>query len=416
MIPSGPTPGHTPLPHRHAGGLAVAATLVLLVLGPAACGDSGAGGAAGGDVADGQISGSDTAGAGTSDTGTGTGGDRGPDAGGGGATDDPQDAAPSPDGATGSDSAGVPDADPTPDAATSPDTANAPDMGGGPVIVDPPSVDCAAIPEGPFPLVKLTGPIASEDLAFDRQGNVIGSNDTTIFKSKYTGPPVPFVPNLNFRAGLRYLPNGHLIVCNNNAGSLVRVDEEGVIHTVLTGLSYPNGLTVDMAGWVYFTEHDKNLVKRVNPFTGEWTVLTDKISNPNGISFSVDYRTLYLGGFDGDPTVWSMSIAPDGTPGKLIAFATGVGTGALDGMATDACGNVYIADYGATVIYRISPDGQDVKPIISGAGISGAYLPNMQWGSGIGGWDALKLYLPDGWNKGVFEVDIGVPGAPRPFP
>ena len=45
-----------------------------------------------------------------------------------------------------------------------------------------------------------------------------------------------------------------------------------------------------------------------------------------------------------------------------------IGTGWLDGMATDACGNIYIADYGATIIYRISPDGQTKDKVISGAG------------------------------------------------
>ena len=144
--------------------------------------------------------------------------------------------------------------------------------------------------------------------------------------------------------------------------------------------------------------------------------MTNEVSSPNGLTFSPDYSTLYIGGFNGSGTVYAMSISPEGVPGKLVEWATDVGTGWLDGMATDACGNVYIADYGATVIYRISPDGKDKKKIISGAGISNAYLPNMQWGSGVGGWDPLSLYLPDGWNKGVFEVQIGVPTAPIPYP
>jgi hypothetical protein len=281
---------------------------------------------------------------------------------------------------------------------------------------DPNPVDCANIPEGPFELVKLDGPLASEDLAFDRAGHLIGSNDNAIFKTLYDSQPQVFVPNISFRAGLRYLPSGQLIVCNNHTGELVRIDQDGIQHVVLSGLSYPNGVTVDLDGWVYFTEHDNQQVRRVHPYTGEYTILTNEIGSPNGLTFSPDYRTLYIGGFNGEGTVYAMSISPDGVPGKLVAWATNVGTGWLDGMATDACGNIYIADYGATVIYRISPDGQTKEKVISGAGFSNAYLPNMQWGSGIGGWDPLKLYLPDGWNKGVFEAHIGVPSAPVPYP
>lgn len=273
----------------------------------------------------------------------------------------------------------------------------------------PPLVyDCNALPQGPFKLTKMDGPIASEDLAFDAYGNLVGSNDNAIFKSPYNGGPQVWVPSLNFRAGMRMLPNGHLIVCDNNKGELVRVDEEGVKHTLVTGLSYPNGITVDLKGFIYFTEHDGNIVWRVHPFTGEKTVLTDAISSPNGVAFSPDYRTLYIGGFNGNPTVYSMSISATGIPGKLVPFAT-VGSGWHDGMATDACGNVYLADYSTTTIWRISPDGEDAKVIIDASGLQNAYLPNMQWGSGLGGWNPMALYLPDGWNKGVFEVVIGVP-------
>jgi len=258
--------------------------------------------------------------------------------------------------------------------------------------------------------------MASEDLAFDTEGHVVGSNDKAIFKSKYKQGPQLLVADTKFRAGMRYLPNGHLAICQNNKGQLVRIDPDGNKFPFMQGLSYPNGITVDMKGWVYFTEHDANKVWRVNPLTGDHSLITDKIGNPNGLTFSPDYKTLYIGGFNGNKTVWSMSISSDGVPGKLVAWAKGVGTGWHDGMATDICGNVYLADYYQTAIYRISPDGKEFVKIIDGSSIDGAYLPNLQWGSGIGGWSATKIYLPDGWNKGVFEVDIGVPGAPVPYP
>ena len=288
----------------------------------------------------------------------------------------------------------------------------------GPTEPDVPAIeyDCDNLPEGPFSLTKLDGPMASEDLAFDPYGNVIGSNDKAIFKSGYNEQPQVFVPNMKFRAGLRYLPNGHLVVCNNNKGELVRIDEEGVQHTILTGLSYPNGLTVDLDGWVYLTEHDANKVLRVHPFTGETTTLTTEISSPNGVTFSPDYKTLYIGGFSGKKIIYAMSISPNGVPGKLIKWAKDVGSGWLDGMAVDACGNVYIADYGTTKILKLPPDGSSWEVFIDGSTWDGAYLPNLQWGSGVGGWSQTSVFLPDGWNKGVFEVDIGVPGKPVPYP
>ncbi|NUN12096.1 MAG: SMP-30/gluconolactonase/LRE family protein [Myxococcales bacterium] len=293
-----------------------------------------------------------------------------------------------------------------------------PDQGGSgqPDVVEPPSYDCSAVPPGPFQLKKLSGPMASEDLAFDAAGNVVGSNDKAIFKSPYGGAPQVFVPSISFRAGLRYLPDGNLVVCNDKKGELTRIDPNGVQYKILGGLAYPNGLTVDMKGLVYFTEHDGNKVWRVHPYTSEKLLLTNQIKNPNGVIFSPDYKTLYIDGFSGVGTIYKIQFDDNGNPGPLTNFATKVGTGWLDGLGVDVCGNVYVCDYGQTVVYRISPDGQSKVKVIDGSKISGTYLPNMQWGSGLGGWDPLKLYLPDGWKKGVFEVDLQVPAPPRPYP
>ena len=276
-------------------------------------------------------------------------------------------------------------------------------------------VDCNNLAAGPFSLDKLDGPIASEDLAFDDQGNVVGSNDHAIFKSAYGGDPQVWIPNIDFRAGLRFIPSGDLMVNNDNTGQLLRIEPDGTINVVLNNLKYPNGLAVDLNGFVYVTEHDNERVIKVDPYTQEsWIISDDEIQNPNGAAFSPDYRRLFVAGFSGVGTIYAFEVDEEGNIGPSYPWATDVGTGWLDGIAVDACGNLYIADYYATAIYRFPPDGSSYTTVASGS--NGAYLPNMQWGSGIGGWDTMKLYLPDGWKKGVFELDIGVPGPPPAYP
>ena len=159
--------------------------------------------------------------------------------------------------------------------------------------------DCDNLPTGPLTLTTIGGGniIASEDLAFDAEGNVVGSNDSAIFKSTYSGIPSVFVDPINFRAGMRMLPDGNLIVCNNYSGTLVRIEQDGAQHTILSGLQYPNGLTIGMDGFIYFTEHDSGEVKRVDPYTGAFTVLQSGMHNPNGITFNEDYTALYIGEF-----------------------------------------------------------------------------------------------------------------------
>jgi sugar lactone lactonase YvrE len=280
-----------------------------------------------------------------------------------------------------------------------------------------PEFNCQHIPQGPFELVRMKGVIASEDLAFDSQGFVVGSDNEVIFKSDIAGNSHIFSPNMKFRAGLAMLPNGWLVVNDNELNRLVKIDPDGVQYTLLTGLDYPNGIAIDMQGYIYITEEYANRVLRVHSYTGEYTVLTTAISHPNGICFNKDYSGLYIGSFGGGGWVYYMSLSPEGKPGKVIKWGDMTDTPALlDGIAVDYCGNVYVCEYQETEVYRFSPDGQQREKIVDATEME-TYLPNLRFGAGPG-WDNTSLYAPDGWHPkdGVWRIDIGVPAPKLPYP
>lgn len=296
--------------------------------------------------------------------------------------------------------------------------------------------DCANLPEGPFEATELAGAIAFEDLAFDGEGHIVGNDGQAIMKSPHDGGPTVFIapPAGAFRAGMRMLPNGQLVVANDSQNSILRYDEEGAEHPVLSGLSYPNGIAVGLDGNVYFTEQTAERVQRVDPMTGDAVVLTSGVPQPNGLTFSPDYRYLYIGSFCGGMyggtagTVYRLEIADGEAVGDVEEWAHGVGNGCHDGMAVDACGNVYVADYASsedssTRIFRIAPDGTNPHVVVDPSGegggyygFGGTYLPNMDWGTGQGGFDPMSLYFPEGSTMHVYEVPIGVPSKPRAFP
>ena len=300
----------------------------------------------------------------------------------------------------------------------------------------PVDFDCNALPLGTnqctgqhstemtcFIPTQVSNAVASEDLAFDAEGNLVGSNNNAIFKTKFAGNPQVFVPNFVFRAGLQFVPNGDLIVANNELNTLERVDPSGVRNVLISDLAYPNGLAVDDQGFAYVTEHDAGQVRRVNPMTGENTVIVnsgDGIGSPNGIAFNATYDRLYIAGFDGDDTLYTMTIDDQGIPGPVTVFASNVGSGLLDGIGVDACGNVYICDYGQdgdTDIIRFSEDGSERVMIMRGIPGNGSrYVPNIRWGSGLGGWSKTAIYMPDGWNQNVMMIELGVPSATQPYP
>ena len=298
----------------------------------------------------------------------------------------------------------------------------APDVGDAPEITDaavddptqevPPAFDCANLPQGPFQLVKVAGAVASEDLAFDADGNLVGSDMTALFKTGAGKKAKLWIPDVQTRAGMRFAPNGVLYVNDDTLGRVIAFDPDGGMRVLVTGLSYPNGMAVDLQGFIYVTENDAGRVLRIHPYTGEYTVLTTKIQNPNGIVFNPDFTALYIGSF-ASGYVYKMSISADGVPGKLVEWVSPIGPGGLlDGMGVDACGNLYVCEYGGTDVYRIPPTGGAAVKIAHG---DSTYLPNLQWGVG-NGWDPYSLYLPDGWAVGLWRLEIGVPAAPRPFP
>jgi hypothetical protein len=279
-----------------------------------------------------------------------------------------------------------------------------------------PEVDCDAIPEGPFTYTVLSGPKASEDLAFDDQGHVIGADQGNLMMSTHDGAYEVFVPGAGgFIAGIRALPGGDIVYSDVDSGTLFRIDKgSGEKTMLLSGLSYANGLEVDLDGFVYAAEQDGGQVRKVDPDTGEFTVVAANLSSPNGLSFSPDYKTLYVGSFGGG-MVYAIEFDDDGQPGEPTIFVESLGSGALDGMAVDACGNVYVDEYVAAIVWRISPDGLDRQQAVDLSSET-TWIPNMQWGSGVGGWETETLYVLDIAADIMYEVPLGVPDKVRRYP
>jgi hypothetical protein len=303
------------------------------------------------------------------------------------------------------------DTDDPPDTGETGDTQDTGETGDtGEPWVDP---SCDALPEPPFD-VRAVDAYSLEDLDFDQDGNLVGNNGQHVYRSRYDGTSEIWVANLGFEAGMRMLPNGDLVICLDTRGSLVLVHPDGSYETLIGDLTYPNGLEIGRDGRIYVTESHGDRVRRVDPETGESLVLTtDEIPSPEGLTFSPDFRTLYINSYSNERRIYKLPMTEDGEPeGPLEVFAENVGSGYLVGMATDICGNVYVIDYTRGQLLRYSSEGEFTGVMLNGHDLGGfAYLPNMKWGSGVGGWSDHKLYMVNANNvRSSFEVDIGVRG------
>jgi sugar lactone lactonase YvrE len=199
------------------------------------------------------------------------------------------------------------------------------------------------------------------------------------------------------------------VYANVNNQTLFRVDlATGAQVTVVSGFGYATGIDIHPDGHVFIGDADR--IKRVDPYTGEVAVVfrRDEPGFINGISFSESFEALYFGTRD---EIWRVAVDADGVPtaSPERLWTAPSGSPELLGLGVDACGNLYGLSGGR--LLRFSGGTGAPELLMDGGG----FTTNLQWGSGIGGWDALAVYVTDrGGDSPYYEVDVGVPAKQMP--
>jgi gluconolactonase len=238
-------------------------------------------------------------------------------------------------------------------------------------------------------------------------------------KSGYTGVDIGryLQPGSN---GLTFDPTGRLVMCQHGNRCILRVNPHGdttVIADSYEGrrLNSPNDLVCRSDGSVWFTdppfgrpgmaddpdrELDFSGVFRVSP-DGEIALIDDSLEGPNGIAFSPDERTLYVGNWDPDAKVvvrYELSADGDVLDRSILFDMTDApGEDAIDGLKVDVAGNLYVCGPGG--IWVISPEGERIDLI---------ELPEAPHNLAFGGADARDLYVTA--LTSVYRLRTDVPG------
>jgi gluconolactonase len=206
--------------------------------------------------------------------------------------------------------------------------------------------------------------------------------------------------------GLTLDAQGRLTVDEHGRHRVSRLERDGSV-TVLASsyqgkrLNSPNDLVYRSDGSVYFTDPPFGLPKfyddprRELPFSGVYrvvpggkpTLLTQEFKGPNGIAFSPDEKTLYVGNWDpAAKIVRRFSVRRDGTLGAGTVFADLTqripGDEALDGIKVDKAGHVYLSAPGGVWIFDAA--GRHLGTITAPTPVH-----NFAWG----GADGKTLYL-----------------------
>jgi len=177
--------------------------------------------------------------------------------------------------------------------------------------------------------------------------------------------------------GLFLSKDGRLLGAEGGGPRIIAVTPDSRVTALATGfggksLRSPNDLIMNKNGGIYFTDpaprpspdvtpKEKGNVHYIRP-NGEVLLLDDQIQRPNGISLSIDEKTLYVDDTEGE-YVYAFDVQPDGTVKNKRQFAKlrepekgslGLRSRA-DGMALDSKGRLYVAT--ASGIQVIDPRG-----------------------------------------------------------
>ncbi|MGB7344470.1 MAG: alpha/beta hydrolase-fold protein [Pirellulaceae bacterium] len=169
-------------------------------------------------------------------------------------------------------------------------------------------------------------------------------------------------------SGLEFSPDGSLLyACQGKQNRVISINvADGEVKTVAEGVK-PNDLAVTKDGLILITETGAKQVTRIDPKTGETTVVDTGITKPNGIALSNDGGTLAVSDHGGTHT-WTFRVNEGAVvdakmptmpmrlrvdekgefqfnqPPPYVSFSRG------DGMAVDKAGRYYVtSDLGVQI-------------------------------------------------------------------
>jgi gluconolactonase len=153
---------------------------------------------------------------------------------------------------------------------------------------------------------------------------------------------------------------GRLITCEHGARRVTRTEHSGEITVLMDRfegkrLNSPNDVVVKSDGSIWFTDPPFGLlsdyegaraeqelpgsVYRLDPATGQATMLEDGMAGPNGLAFSPDERVLYV-------------VESRASPRNILAYDVSGG-----GMAISGCRVLISAGPGTPDGFRLDEDG-----------------------------------------------------------
>jgi gluconolactonase len=226
---------------------------------------------------------------------------------------------------------------------------------------------------------------------------------------------------------------GRLLTCEHDTRRLTRTEYDGAVTVLMDRfngrmLNAPNDLAVRSDGAIWFTDPGYGImtnyeghrapfelptnVYRLDPNTGEATVVANDLDKPNGICFSPDEKKLYLVDtglpkHPGDPRPIYVFDVVDGVRLANKRLFVNMAPGSSDGIRCDVDGNLWSAagwgpeDYNGVHVF--APDGTLIGKI---------HLPEACANLCFGGTKKNRLFMAA--SQSLYAVYVDTQGAQTP--
>jgi len=217
------------------------------------------------------------------------------------------------------------------------------------------------VPDGVFH-ATIEGP------ATDKDGNLYAVNygvEGTIGKVSTKGEVslALTLPKGSIGNGIRFDQKGQMFIADYTGHNIWRYDGKKLeLHAHQPQMFQPNDLTIAANGVIFASDPDwknnKGQLWRIDT-DGSSSLVEKDMGTTNGVEISPDQRRLYVNE-SAQRRVWVYDLDKQlhASNKRLLIQFPDFG---LDGMRTDANGNLYIARYGKGVIAKVSPDGKLLK-------------------------------------------------------
>lgn len=245
----------------------------------------------------------------------------------------------------------------------------------------------------------------------DGAGNIYAVNyqsQGTIGKTTPDGKSEVFVtlPNGSIGNGIRFDRQGTMYVADYMKHNVLRIDmatRKVAVHAHEDGMSQPNDIAITADGVLYASDPNwgasTGQLWRVDR-DGKVTRVASGMGTTNGIDISPDGKTLYVNE-SVQRNVWAFDITANGDLAnkRLLVKFPDYG---FDGMRIDVLGNLYITRYGKGVVAKVSPTGQVLQEI----NVLGARPSNICFG----GPDGRTAYVTEVEHQRLVQFRVDHPG------